>query len=191
MRLNLGCGYNHEEVYVNVDKFAACKPDQVVDLEQFPWPWEDNSVSEIKLFHVLEHLGQTPACFIRIMGEMYRVLEENGVVDITVPHPRSDAYLGDPTHVRVITPGVLSLFSHKFLNKAIAEKSANSPLGIYHGINFDIVSAQDVLNNEYTQKYNEALQTDDEYTKQVILTAAKERFNVLTETKIKLRKVKL
>ena len=33
-------------------------PDMVVNLEQFPWPFEDNSVGEISLNHVLEHLGE-------------------------------------------------------------------------------------------------------------------------------------
>ena len=39
MKLNLGCGNYKMNGFVNVDKFADCEPDEVVDLEVFPWPW--------------------------------------------------------------------------------------------------------------------------------------------------------
>ena len=55
LRLNLGCGAKHLEGYINVDKFG--NPDVRLDLETFPWPWEDNSAIAIELRHVLEHLG--------------------------------------------------------------------------------------------------------------------------------------
>ena len=56
LKLNLGCGQHHREGYINVDKYGS--PDILHDLETFPWPWRDNSVKEILLYHVLEHLGQ-------------------------------------------------------------------------------------------------------------------------------------
>ena len=37
MRLNLGCGNSKIPGWTNVDKIGACSPDQVVDLEAFPW----------------------------------------------------------------------------------------------------------------------------------------------------------
>ena len=33
MRFNLGCGFNKCDGVVNVDRFADCAPDEVVDLE--------------------------------------------------------------------------------------------------------------------------------------------------------------
>src|SRR6516162_1537826 len=56
LKLNLGCGDKRIPGYINVDKFS--NPDLKHDLETFPWPWPDDSVSEILLIHVLEHLGQ-------------------------------------------------------------------------------------------------------------------------------------
>ena len=44
MKLNLGCGHDHKEGYVNVDVSDLGNPDMVVDLEVTPWPWEDGIV---------------------------------------------------------------------------------------------------------------------------------------------------
>jgi hypothetical protein len=52
LRLNLGCGAKKLSGFVNVDKFG--EPDLKYDLEVFPWPWDNNSVVEILLNHVLE-----------------------------------------------------------------------------------------------------------------------------------------
>ena len=51
MKLNLGCGKDYIDGWVNVDLYDDSKCDVVYDLEKFPWPWEDNSVSEILIKH--------------------------------------------------------------------------------------------------------------------------------------------
>jgi hypothetical protein len=57
------------EGYVNVDGYAGCQPDQVVDLESTPWPFPTGVAEEIVLHHVIEHLGHDP----RAIGIMLRV----------------------------------------------------------------------------------------------------------------------
>ena len=42
LKLNLGCGQNPRDGYLNVDKYGSA--DLTCDLEAFPWPWPDNSV---------------------------------------------------------------------------------------------------------------------------------------------------
>ena len=113
MKLNLGCGQNKQAGYVNTDREPAVQPDVVMDLEKFPWPFEDDSVDEVLAFHVLEHVGATPELFIRIMQELYRVCRKGATVRIAVPHLRHDNFFDDPTHVRAITPMTLELFSRK------------------------------------------------------------------------------
>ena len=34
MKLNLGCGFDKREGWLNVDSFAECQPDQFLDIEQ-------------------------------------------------------------------------------------------------------------------------------------------------------------
>jgi hypothetical protein len=138
LKLNMGCGQNPLAGYVNGDKFVECKPDLVHDLEDFPWPWGPDSVDEVVLNHVLEHLGADPYVFLQLMQELYRVCAPDAIVHINVPHPRHDNFIGDPTHVRVITPQVLSLFSKKNCEHWAKVGAANSPLALYLGVDFEV-----------------------------------------------------
>jgi hypothetical protein len=142
LKLNLGSGAKRIEGFLNVDYSEECKPDVVMDLEEVPWQFEDNSVSHIVMSHVMEHLGQTPQRFIAIIKELYRICENQALIDITEPHPSHDFYVSDPTHTRPITPLLLTLFDRE-LNLQWREVGAsNSPLALQHNVNFKILSAQ-------------------------------------------------
>ncbi|HVP70154.1 MAG TPA: hypothetical protein VMS45_02445 [Gemmatimonadaceae bacterium] len=149
-RLNLGSGQNPFPGYINVDKYG--EPDWRCDLEVFPWPWPDSSIEEVQLIHVLEHLGRDPDVFIGVMKELYRVCKPGARVRIRVPHPRHDDFIGDPTHVRVITPQVMSLFSRRNCETWKAQGAANSPLALYHGVDFETIEAQVMLVPAYQER---------------------------------------
>src|SRR3954452_15303504 len=104
MKFNMGCGRRKLEGYVNVDAVAASGADQVWDLEQTPWPWADGCAEEIRFIHSLEHMGADTKVFLAIIQETYRIAAPGCRVVIHVPHPRHDHFLGDPTHVRPVTP---------------------------------------------------------------------------------------
>ena len=83
MKLNLGCGDDIKEGYLNVD-FRKTHPSvQVQDLSKFPWPWADGFADEILMLDFLEHFpyAQTE----RILFECFRILKDDGEVVIQVP----------------------------------------------------------------------------------------------------------
>jgi hypothetical protein len=138
LKLNLGCGSRKLAGHVNIDKFGFCKPDLVLDLEVLPWPFETGSVGEIQAIHVLEHLGRDADVFLAIMAEMYRVCRDNAPVLITVPHHRSESFVGDPTHVRPITAKGISLFSKDYCRAFTEQGWSNTRLAEYLDIDFAI-----------------------------------------------------
>ena len=152
MKLNLGCGFNKIEGFINVDMFKECEPDLLHNLEIFPYPFKDDSVSEILLNHSLEHLGQQPVVFIKIMQELYRISKNESLININVPHPNHDNFISDPTHVRAITPMTLQLFDLELNRHWQNIKAANSPLAIYSKVNFKLIENNIIVDDYYMNK---------------------------------------
>jgi len=125
MKLNLGCGFNKYEGYTNVDSAPECAPDIVCNLEETPWPWEDSSVSEIRMEHVLEHLGETSERYLAIWQELYRVGADGCEIKIVVPHWNHDNFHNDPTHKRPVTPEGIELFDQA---RNVRDKNRRPPL---------------------------------------------------------------
>lgn len=82
MKLNLGCGRDIKEGWVNVDYVAHAGVDKVVNLNILPYDFQDSSVDEIHCSHVLEHLNEP----IEVMKELARIVKMGGKVTIIVPH---------------------------------------------------------------------------------------------------------
>ena len=143
LKLNLGCGSDYRTGYVNIDKYGD--PDILLDLEEYPWPWEDNSTTRVILKHVLEHLGKTTEIYFGIIREIYRICTAGARIDIIVPHPRHDTFLDDPTHVRTVTPASLHLSSKSKNKEWQMAGSSNTPLGLYLDVDFEVVDVNWVL----------------------------------------------
>lgn len=152
MKLNLGCGAKRLDGWVNVDKYPALGPDVVHDLEVLPWPWADNSVSEVLLAHVLEHLGQQTEIFLGIMAELYRICRPGAVIHVVVPHPRHDDFINDPTHVRPITPEVMSLFDRRVNLEWQRSGAANSQLALALGVDFVLANVELLPTSEWREQ---------------------------------------
>ena len=185
MRLNLGCGFNKREGFVNVDIGDHCAPDVVHDLEQTPWPWEESSVDEIHMSHVLEHLGATTEAYFAVLRELHRVCRHDARITIIVPHPRHDDFLHDATHVRAVTAEGLSMFSRRNCEAWIAAGHANTPLAFVAGVDFEIVESEASLEEPYHSKFELGVLSKTE-----IVQAIRQYNNVVKETKVTLRAVK-
>ena len=185
MKLNLGCGSKLLIGYTNVDKFDFYKPDLLHDLEKFPYPFQDNSVDEIILSHVLEHLGQAPETFNNIIKELYRICKNETIINISVPHPRHDEFISDPTHVRPITILGLSLYNKKLNKKWEEQKASNTPLGYILDVNFEIISLQYVVDQKYQNLLKEKKISEKEIDEH-----ANKFNNVIKEINIKWKVIK-
>jgi len=83
VKLNLGCGQDRDEWpngFINID--IEQPNDATWDLSVVPWPWHDDSIGEIRAWHILEHLPDRWSAVL----ECWRILEPDGILDIKVPH---------------------------------------------------------------------------------------------------------
>jgi 2-polyprenyl-3-methyl-5-hydroxy-6-metoxy-1,4-benzoquinol methylase len=101
LRLNLGCGLAADlsDMVVNVDAVALPGVDMIWDLDDHPWPWDDEAFDEVHAIQVFEHLHDP----VGFMVDCHRVLGANGLLLITTPHYMSENSFTDPTHVRHCT----------------------------------------------------------------------------------------
>lgn len=182
VKFNMGCGHNKLPGYVNVDQAAACGPDQVADLETTPWPWPDDCAEEVVFNHSLEHMGADPKVFLAMMQELYRICRADARLVIKVPHPRHDNFLGDPTHVRIITPQVMSLFSRRENDRWAREGASNTPLALYLGVDFELTASVVELDEPYRTQLAEGRMTPDQ-----VQAALREKNNVATQFSMELR----
>ena len=134
MKLNLGCGKNYIDGWVNVDFYDDSKCDITHDLVEFPRPLEDNSVSEIRIIHTLEHLGADWRVYIKILQEMYRICEDDATIEVHVPSPWHWNFTSDPTHVRPVTPDGLNLFSKEHCQNCIDNGMSETPFAMIYDV---------------------------------------------------------
>ena len=95
LRINLGCGYDLKQGYLNVDVIKTTSETVVQDLDK-PWKFaKDNTVDELYVSDVIEHLNDLNHFF----AEVERVLKVGGIIKINYPHYKNpSAYIMDHKH---------------------------------------------------------------------------------------------
>lgn len=156
-KLNLGCGFKKLDNHWNVDIESKCNPDQVLDLEQTPWPYEDNFFEKIVADNILEHVGQDPKVFTNIIKEMYRVSKPDAEWFICIPHHRCDLYFDDYTHVRMLTPKTFRMFDQQVNIQSIDRGLSDSTFGLYHNIDLEVFDVTYNLVNYWKNQVDDGM----------------------------------
>ncbi len=95
-KLNLGCGRDIREGFLNVDYAKFTGVDLVYDLNRLPYPFKDNTFEKICLRNVLEHLEKP----MEVMQELHRISKPNARISVKGPHFSSNNVWGDLEHKR-------------------------------------------------------------------------------------------
>jgi SAM-dependent methyltransferase len=152
MKLNLGAGYTKLDGYVTIDHDKLTNPDYLCDIEKENWPLEDNTLTDVRAHHILEHIGEG---FLHVMKELYRVCKDGAVIDIAVPHPRHDDYLGDPTHRRFVHPMMLRQFSKKYCDWHKNFHGSSSGFAPRLNVDFEIFEVNYSVDDDYVKMQQE------------------------------------
>lgn len=109
VRLNLGCGSDSREGYINVDIRRLTGVDVVADVRSLPMANE--TASEILAHDILEHVSLFDAP--KMLAEWHRVLKPGGTLTLRLPDMRkiAAALLGgtlkpDPIRMQRANPGL-------------------------------------------------------------------------------------
>jgi len=106
--LDLGCGPSPQPGFVGADKRAIKGVNIVMDIEEMPWCFKSNTVTQILLSHVFEHIK--PWLSLDVFNEMWRVMQEEGQLLLVVPHGQSYGMLQDPTHINFVVDATFDYF---------------------------------------------------------------------------------
>jgi len=99
LKLHLGCGRTILPGWLNVDIVDLPGVDLVADFDScrtVPLPLGDDSVGEVLMSHVIEHVDDTLA----LMQELWRVSIPGASMTVRLPYGSSDDAWEDPTHRR-------------------------------------------------------------------------------------------
>jgi len=141
LKLNLGCGFDKREGYINLDGFSKCNPDILWDIENIQWPFADSTFDEILIKHVLEHVGQTFTMFRSIMQEIYRVSKPDAKIQIQVPNYKHVTFWADPTHVRAFDQLTFEMMSKQKNDQWIAQGANYTMLAYLMDVDFLLMSS--------------------------------------------------
>lgn len=182
LKLNLGSGLKRYDGFTNVDHDPLVNPDVLLSMGDNKLPFDDNSVSEIKAYHIFEHIPHND--FLHLMKELYRILEDGGIVDVELPHHKHDEFFGDPTHVHPFTVETFRLFSKKYNLWHMDHFGSSTGFGLKCDVDFEIVEYDHVFDDFFIPLLQEM--KDDVQREAFIRTS----WNVIKYLKIKIQAVK-
>ena len=108
LKLNIGCGKKHLEGYLNIDKLAEVKPDEVVEILN-GLPYDNGAFEEVNADYVLCQIANRDN-FKFVMNEIWRVLKIDGLFKLKVPNAKYSDSFNDPMDCRYFTEETFDYF---------------------------------------------------------------------------------
>jgi len=115
IKINIGCGRDYREGWLNVDISKDCKADAYLDIRKNTlsgsWYGEqiDGGAEEVYISGVLEQIGSNEE-FIHALNECWRVLKNGGIITIVVPNAKYAIAHRDPMDIRKFTHDTFRYF---------------------------------------------------------------------------------
>ncbi|MBU0959290.1 MAG: class I SAM-dependent methyltransferase, partial [Nanoarchaeota archaeon] len=107
-KLNLGCGKDIKEGYINLDVGDLEGVDVKHNLTKFPYPFPENNFHEILSLGTLELIN---ADFIKIMEELHRICKDGAIIKIRSPAFPNQCSAQDPLTKKFMTYNSFEYFN--------------------------------------------------------------------------------
>jgi predicted SAM-dependent methyltransferase len=102
-KLNLGCGLEIKEGWVNADIYQHEKSVVYCDMNK-RFPWKKNTFDFVYMRHSLEHAKDTQ----KTIAEIWRVCKPKAIIKIIVPHYAMMLALTNLTHYQAFGSGTFN-----------------------------------------------------------------------------------
>jgi ubiquinone/menaquinone biosynthesis C-methylase UbiE len=117
MKINIGCGRDYREGWLNTDVSYHTKADAHFDIgtdvisrsDRLGADIKDGEADLIYISGVLEQIGENKQ-LIHAMNECHRVLKPGGIMEVVVPNARYAIAHQDPMDIRKFTPETFNYF---------------------------------------------------------------------------------
>ncbi len=96
IKLDVGCSKHKPEGFIGLDCRDLDGVDIVHNIQDFPWPLEDNSCTEIRMILVWACIE--PKFRIKVMDELWRIAQKGCVLTIIETHTLSRFMMHDPIY---------------------------------------------------------------------------------------------
>jgi len=138
LKLDLASGQSPAPGFKSVDIDPQLEPDYCINLWDYPWPMDDDSVDAVRCSHFVEHVPD----LIGFMNELHRVMRNGGTVHIIHPYQFSVRAWQDPTHVRALNEASWLYYDLQWRREM---KLSHYPIHC----DFEITEIQYALSDEY------------------------------------------
>ncbi len=108
VKVNLGCGRDYREGWLNADFNRAVKADLYLELGR-GLPFRDNSVAQVLLDNVIEHVPRDR--YFSFLEELHRVCVAGALIEVYAPHCSGIFALKHPAHYLYFGIGSFDMFS--------------------------------------------------------------------------------